>query len=153
MIPTRTLFVLDILLLSFFFFFMKRKSPPAASRSDAAGRIRDEDKRLVNSALENESGLFKYSLAGVDRKIARLKRIESSLTEKDKKIDSRTNMIEARFINSGISHEERPRGDDAYRLALTMLRNGSSVNVVAERLGLLNGEVELIKSINDYKVS
>ncbi len=152
MLSTGTLLALDILLMSGFLFFIKKRAEPSAKPAAPGKTLKGRADGLKDLASMNKSQAFTENLSHLDLKVSDLEHLEKSLLEREKKLDSLTKKVEERLKNIDLLYEEQ-LNNDIYSLALRMVRKGSSQEDITKKLGLLNGEAELIESIKNYRAS
>ncbi len=152
MLSTGTLLVLDILLMSGFLFFIKKRTEPSATPAVHGKALKDRADDLKDLASINKTEVLTENLPRIDLKGTDLEHLEKSLLEREKKLESLTKKVEERLKNIDLLCEEL-LNNDIYSLALRMVRKGSSQEDITRKLGLLNGETELIESIRNYRAS
>jgi len=144
MLSIGVLLALDMLLLSGFFFFLKKR---AAHNDKAAASWKTPE--VTDNASMNKKEVHTET-PRLYPEVSDLERLEQSLLEKGKRLDDLTKRIEDRLKNIDLLYEEQL---DVYSLAMRMVKNGDSQEDISKKLGLLNGEAELIESISNLRTS
>lgn len=100
--------------------------------------------------LETEITGIKRLSTELERKKAAFERHEHTMDERTRRLDAIVAQAEgsAKKLEALYMSE---RNDDMYSKAVRMLKAGTPADEVVRSLGLLNGEVDLIASLNNYR--
>ncbi|MBI2413291.1 MAG: DUF2802 domain-containing protein [Deltaproteobacteria bacterium] len=100
--------------------------------------------------LQSELSGIKTLSAELERKKAAFERHENTINERTRRLDAIVKQAEdsARKLEALYVSE---RNEDMYSKAVRMLKSGTPADEIVRSLGLLNGEVELISSLNNYR--
>lgn len=122
------------------------------ARKKTAERPAFEPAVPLDQVMELKSELtgIKRLSAELERKKAAFERHESIISERTRRLDAAVRQAEdsAKKLEALYVSE---RNDDMYSKAVRMLKSGTPADEVVKSLGLLNGEVELISSLNNYR--
>ncbi|MBI5587071.1 MAG: DUF2802 domain-containing protein [Deltaproteobacteria bacterium] len=100
--------------------------------------------------LKEELASVRKTAAFLEKKKAELEAFERSFNEKYATLDEMVKKAEESVKNIELTSQSRS-SEDMYSKAMKMLRLGVPVEDVVKNLGILNGEVELISAINNYR--
>lgn len=89
--------------------------------------------------------------ARLDKRSSELADFESSLLEKQKRLEDAIRKAEETAKNIDLLYANHLK-DDNYTKAMRLIKMGIPGEEVTKNLGLLNGELELISAISEYKV-
>lgn len=100
--------------------------------------------------LQSELTGIKRLSAELERKTADFDRYEDTINERTRRLDTAVKQAEdsAKKLEALYVSE---RNEDMYTKAVRMLKAGTPADEVVRSLGLLNGEVALISSLNNYR--
>ncbi|MBI5454772.1 MAG: DUF2802 domain-containing protein [Deltaproteobacteria bacterium] len=100
--------------------------------------------------LESEITGIKRLSSELERKKAVFERHENTMDERTRRLDAAVKQAEdsAKKLEALYVSE---RNEDMYSKAVRMLKSGTPADEVVRSLGLLNGEVDLISSLNNYR--
>ncbi|MBI5643126.1 MAG: DUF2802 domain-containing protein [Deltaproteobacteria bacterium] len=144
--------VVDIAIMGGIFFIMAgRRTKFADNLVKGSSESRSDASTALILSLKDEIAGVKRLYAELEKKKLDLDWNERALVEKNVRLDSLIRQadegakkIEALYVNQ--------KSDEAYSKAVRMLKTGIPANEVIQNLGLLNGEVELISALNNYRV-
>ncbi len=100
--------------------------------------------------LESEITGIKRLSTELEKKKAVFERHEQTMDERTRRLDAAVKQAEdsAKKLKALYVSE---RNEDMYSKAVHMLKAGTPADEVVRSLGLLNGEVDLISSLNNYR--
>lgn len=104
----------------------------------------------ILTELKEELASVRKTAALLEKQRAELESFERSFREKDAALDEMVKKAEESAKTIELTSQSRT-SEDTYSKAIKMLRLGVPIEDVVRNLGILNGEVELISAINNYR--
>lgn len=101
--------------------------------------------------LKRELNDVKKATARMEKREQEFLAFEKKVEDKHKKLESILTEAEESFRNNALMYSAQITGDN-YSRAMALLKMGTPADEIIKQLGLLNGEVELISALNNYRV-
>ncbi|MBI1911731.1 MAG: DUF2802 domain-containing protein [Deltaproteobacteria bacterium] len=146
------LFAVDLALMGgIFYILISRRSKYKTVQNQPQEQANPKNSSTLIIELKNDITSVKKLAMQLEKKQMDFENYEKTLKANNRKLETVIKHAEASAKNLELLYADQ-RSDDNYSKAIKMLRSGTSKEEIVRNLGLLNGEVELISSINNYKI-